>query len=67
MSRKKLSAVITAVATLAGSLGYMGGTAELEPDLALEEATKRLDRLEERTAIALESIDERLTKMAGRR
>ena len=65
MSRKKLSAVITAVATLAGSLGYMGGT--VEPDLALEAATKRLDRLEERTAIALESIDERLTKMAGRR
>jgi len=61
MGRKKLSAVITAVATLAGSLGYMGGTAEPE------EATKRLDRLEERTVVALESIDERLTEMAGRR
>ena len=60
MGRKKLSAVITAVATLAGSLGYMGGNAESEP-------TDRLDRLEQRTVVALESIDERLTEIAGRR
>ncbi len=68
-SKKQLTAAITAVATIAGALGYSGGgidhpvTAETAAHQAhkIAEVERRLERVEKRTVDALEDIAERLT------